>query len=292
MSSPAETVHDEMKLSLFSAKPLLKALVFLTLLTIILLPSVFFLSSRFFAQRKTDANVFQPPRRLLVVFAHTDDEVTNSGLLRHWANLGSEITLMTLTDGAANPQSDLSVCNALETITDCRMRELRDSARILGVRNVRTPLLPDSKLMEHLNRASKLVGEEIASFKPDAILTMEPSGLNGLSDHRAAFLSVALSLQEQPHRSKAFLSVLPPPFAWFLPSRIPAEFTDSNKVFPLSDSLIEVKTADAFAHRSQSATINGLTLGMGPRKLFQWINFETYNVVETDILQHYINAAR
>lgn len=281
-----------MKVSFINAKPLLRTLAFLTLLTIILLPSVFFLSARFFAHGKTDPDAFQPPRRLLVVFAHTDDEVTNSGLIRHWANLGSEITLMTLTDGAANPQSDLSVCNAQESITDCRMRELRDSAKILGVRNIRTPLLPDSKLMEHLTRASKLVSEEIASFKPDAILTMEPSGLNGLSDHRAAFLSVALSLQEHPHRSRAFLSVLPPPFAWILPSRIPADFSGSNKVFPLSDSLIEIKAADAFAHRSQSATINGLTLGMGPRKLFQWINFETYNVVDADDLQHYIDAAK
>jgi LmbE family N-acetylglucosaminyl deacetylase len=281
-----------MKLSFYQTKPFIKTMVFLTLLTIILLPGIFFLSARFFAIGKTATNAFKAPRRVLVVFAHTDDEVTNSGLLRHWANQGSQITLMTLTDGAANPQSDLSVCNAQDTITDCRMRELRDSARILGIRNVRTPLIPDSKLMEHLTRASKLVGEEIASLRPDAILTMEPSGLNGLSDHRAAFLSVALSLQEQPHQSRAFLSVLPPPFAWILPSRIPADFSGSNKVFPLSDSLIEIKAADAAAHRSQSATINGLTLGLGARKLFQWINFETYNVVEADDLQHYINAAR
>lgn len=244
----------------------------------LLLLTILFLSARLFAQKHNAPEAFSPPKRLLVVFAHTDDEVTNAGLIRHWANQGTDIKILTLTDGAANPNSDLSVCQSGESITRCRMRELGVSAELLGIRHVRTPLLPDSKLMEHLEQASQIVSDEFSTFSPDAVLTMEPSGLNNLADHRAAFLSVARAAAQSNIRAQAYLSRLPPPFVWVLPSQIPSAHANRLKVIRMDEKLVAVKVADALAHRSQASTIRGISLGLGPERLFEWINFETYSL--------------
>lgn len=255
------------------------AVLFSVILLVFIFLLVVYASPILFRSKHVDTKSFPAPGRLLVVFAHTDDEVTNSGLIRHWANQGSQIQILTLTDGAANPKSDLTACLPNENITQCRLRELSDSAKILGIGKINAPKLPDSRLMEHLPQATQKVQSLLNSFQPDAILTMEPSGLNGLADHRAAFLSVANALkntrQEIP---RLYLSMLPPPFSWFLSSRIPTPLKNRMKVFPTNQELIEVKVADALAHRSQATTINGISLGLGPRRLFSWIDFETYSI--------------
>jgi LmbE family N-acetylglucosaminyl deacetylase len=279
-------MNSKKRLSVYMMKPL----VWILVCTLIIPLTILFFSAKVFKLQHTEESAFtNAPQRLLIVFAHTDDEVTNAGLIRHWANQGTEIKILTLTDGSANPDSDLSVCLPTETITQCRMRELADSARFLGIRHIKTPLLPDSKLIDHLPQATRIVEEELDTFKPEAVLTMEPSGLNGLSDHRAAFLAVAGASSKAAHQFKTFLSVLPPPFVWILKSKIPAAFEEQLQVFPTNSLLIESKVSVAAAHRSQAATIRGLTLGLGAERLFSWINFETYSVHKSEVLEQ-LNA--
>lgn len=226
--------------------------------------------------------------RLLVVFAHTDDEVTNSALIRHFSNLGTSVTLLTLTDGAANPQSNLKACVSGETITECRLRELSLSAKLMGVQRIETPRLPDSLLMENLDKAAQVVLDELNRFQPEAILTMEPSGLNGLADHRAAFLSVAKAIPKSPHKPRLILSTLPWPISFVLPSKIPSGLRHQLRIFPVDEPLHQMKVAVAEVHKSQSATIQGLTLGLGPERLFRWLDFETYSLHNVDDL-HILN---
>jgi LmbE family N-acetylglucosaminyl deacetylase len=259
----------------------IKPSVWIFVCTVIIPLTILFLSAKFFNLKHGDVRAFSVPEKLLIVFAHTDDEVTNSGLIRHWANLGTEIKILTLTDGSANPDSDLKTCKPAENITGCRMRELSESAQTLGIRHIRTPLLPDSKLLQALPQATQIVSEELANFRPDAVMTMEPSGLNGLADHRAAFLSVAAAAAQSNFKFRAFLSSLPPPFEWFLPSRIPDNRQTSVKTFTTDELLRSAKAAVANAHQSQSKTIRGLTLGLGAEKLFTWINFETYGIFDS-----------
>lgn len=274
-----------MKTSFSTMKSLLLKICafFVILLTLIAL------SPTLFKLTHPRENFLDAPKRLLVVFAHTDDEVTNSGLIRHLANQGSQITLLTLTDGTANPQSNLNECATGESITDCRIRELKNSANLLGAKRVQTPLLPDSALMHHLPQAAEHVKKEIEYSQPDAILTMEPSGLNGLEDHRAAFLSVAAALKDSPHKPRLLLSTLPWPISAFLPSRIPEKFQQNVRVFSTRGELKKIKVADALLHRSQASTIQGLTLGLGPDFLFGWIDFETYSIHDTADLRDIIS---
>lgn len=245
----------------------------------------FFVSAIFFKKIHIQNDFFSKRfSRVLIVFAHADDEVTNAGLIKHWAQQGSEIKILTLTDGSANPNSDVSVCQLSEDILQCRKRELTESAHLLGINHVVTPFLPDSQLMESLSSATRSVENEIKTFLPEAILTMEPSGLNGLSDHRAAFLAVAQALQTTRHSTTVFLSALPMPFSWFLHSKIPTKNFPRLQVFGLSSELLGSKIEVALAHKSQAATIRGLSLGLGPQAFFSWIDFETYSVLNTNEL--------
>lgn len=242
------------------------------------------LSPTLFKWSVSEERFINAPQKLLVVFAHTDDEVTNSGLIHYLASQGTEITLLTLTDGSANPRSDLGACTDGETITDCRMREVRSAAKLMGIKHVETPLLPDSKLMEHLPQAVQAVSAELIKTKPEAILTMEPSGLNGLADHRAAFASVAKAVTGSVQKPIILLSTLPWPISFFLPTEISTELRHKRRVFHTKNGLRRVKISVAEAHKSQASTINGLTLGLGPDRLFKWIDFETYSIHESDDL--------
>lgn len=231
------------------------------------------------------------PKRMLAVFAHADDEVTNAALLKHFSTLGTEITLLTLTDGAANPKSNLKACLKGESIVQCRLRELKNSTKLLGIEHVETPSLPDSKLLDHLEAATSQVEKILTTWEPDAILTMEPSGLNKQADHRAAFLAVARALPRTSQRPKMFLSTLPWPFTFVLPTRMPRSFSDKRIVFPVSDKILPIKIQSALIHKSQASTIRGLTLGLGPHLLFRWVNFESYYMIEGDDFAQF-NATR
>ncbi|MEN9529589.1 MAG: hypothetical protein RI932_1462 [Pseudomonadota bacterium] len=259
--------------------PVAKALLLGILLPLSLILVLLALSPRYFEMRNEVLNFAQPVQRVLVVFAHPDDEVTNSGLIRHLADSGAEITLLTLSDGSANPQSDMTACSGHEYISECRIEELKAAAQLLGIKRVVTPMLPDSALIHHLPQAIQSISEEIVNQRPDIILTMEPSGLNGQEDHRAVFPAVAQAVKRTRHSVKILLSTLPWPISVFLPSRIPEPLRANLRVFPTPEYLRAVKSNVAEAHKSQQRTIQGLTLGLGPKILFNWLSFETYSVV-------------
>jgi LmbE family N-acetylglucosaminyl deacetylase len=217
-------------------------------------------------------------RNLLIAFAHTDDELTNAGLIRYFADFGSRITLIVLTDGAANRESEMSACLKGETITDCRKRELRDVGLILGLENIVFGNLPDSRLQNAISEATEIVSNEITLRRPNCILTMEASGLNGSADHRAAHEAVKRALNKHNFSGKVYLSTLPWPLRFFLPSSLPGNSTTEIRTFSLNKRLTDIKIKTSFAHKSQATTIRNITLGMGPHRLFSWLDFETYSV--------------
>jgi LmbE family N-acetylglucosaminyl deacetylase len=264
---------------------LTKVLLLGILLPVFLFFSLLVLSPSYFRARTKTLTFPQPVQRLLIVLAHPDDEVTNSGLIRYLADSGTEITLLTLSDGSANPQSDTAACSAFETVSDCRIAELKAAAELLGINKVVTPMLPDSALIHHMPQAIERISEEINSLRPDTILTMEPSGLNGQTDHRMLFPAVAKAIQNTKHSTQVLLSTLPWPISAVLPSKIPPRFEDNLRVFPTAEALRETKSKVAEAHKSQTKTIRGLTLGLGPSVLFRWLDFETYSVVESNDLK-------
>lgn len=216
--------------------------------------------------------------RLLVTFAHADDELTNAGLIRHFADNGAEISLIVLTDGAANKESDISACLKNEAIADCRKREVRTVGLILGVDHIVFGNLPDSNLQRTLTEAVQIVSKEIKRTQPDCLLTMEASGLNGSADHRAAHQAVKMAVADRQFIGKIYLSTLPWPLRLFLPSSLPNNSTDNVRVFSTNKRLKNIKVQVGAAYKSQAKTIRNITLGLGPNALFSWLDFETYSI--------------
>ena len=221
-------------------------------------------------------------QRLMVVYAHPDDEVMSAGLLKSLTLQGTRVFLVTLTDGRANPKSIRSACPEPDMFA-CRKRELYHSAEILGIEQVLTPAFPDSKLNEHVQEASAYLLEKMRTFQPDALLTVEPSGLNRQTDHMAAS-EIALSALSQLRDGNilVLLSTLPFPINLALRTRMPASAQSLLKYVPLQQTLLDAKVASAQAHPSQWSTLEGISLGLGPRALFEWMNMEAYYILDSE----------
>src|SRR5580765_7561909 len=76
------------------------------------------------------------PPRILLVFAHPDDEsFVAAGLSRRYADAGAEIALVTATRGEAGSRGDPPLCT-VEELPAVRESELRAAAAILGIADV------------------------------------------------------------------------------------------------------------------------------------------------------------
>lgn len=239
-------------------------------------------------------------KRVLVVLAHADDEVMSAGLLHHFAASGAKVHMLTLTDGAANPNSNLRVCEE-DDIRDCRAREVRLAAKRIGIEEVILGMLPDSKLMAHQEAGVRLVQQSWARLQPDTVLTVEPSGLNRNADHRAAHIIAMRALHQLGVTEngapglRLYLTTLPFPINLAMKSGMPKRSGLAMKHFLLDDESISLKVEVAAAHASQAGTLQKISLGIGPKALFRWMRRESYWVLQGNALVSFVaksNPAR
>jgi LmbE family N-acetylglucosaminyl deacetylase len=235
-------------------------------------------------------------KRVLAVLAHADDEVMSAGLLHHFAQSGARVHLLTLTDGAANPNSNLEVCEDLD-IRDCRAREVRNAAKRIGIEELTLGMLPDSKLLEHVEEGALLVREAWKRLEPDTVLTVEPSGLNGNADHRAAHIIVMNALHQLevtkngPPDVRVYLTTLPFPLNLVLRSRMPKGGGVAMQHFLLDEAMVRVKTEVASLHASQAGTLQKMSWGLGPSVLFRWMSRESFWILEGSALPSFVEAS-
>ena len=129
-----------------------------------------------------------PPRTLVAVLAHPDDETPIGPILVRYAREGVQVHLVIATDGAEGA-SNTTIPRGPE-LAKARAEEARCSAAALGAT---APILlgfPDSKLGDFLGdqsllfRLTQRVAEELARLHPDAVITWGPDGGYGHPDHR------------------------------------------------------------------------------------------------------------
>ena len=128
----------------------------------------------------------RPPARILVVFAHPDDEISVGPVLSKHAAAGDEVHLVTITSGqVGDSNTDVPRGRALG---EAREGELRCSAQKLGIQ----PPLPlgfmdgDISSWRTLEAIRARVRELAHQIRPHVILTWGPDGLSGHPDHRVA----------------------------------------------------------------------------------------------------------
>lgn len=133
------------------------------------------------------------PKKVLVLAPHADDEILGcGGLIAILCNLGSEVRVLVLTDGAAGVPD-----HQRKHVSQTRQRESKKAGEILGVRDHRFLDFKDGELSEAKDLAAALRGE-IESFDPGLILAPSPQELH--PDHRAVHKGLVAAATEGPER--------------------------------------------------------------------------------------------
>jgi len=124
-------------------------------------------------------------RPLLAVFAHPDDEAFGPAGTLALKSKKQDVYLICVTNGSAGKNSSRSKKN----LPEIREKELRNSAKILGVKKVFFLNYEDGCLCNKFyHEIAEKIEAKIKKIKPATLMTFEPRGVSGHIDHIAVSL--------------------------------------------------------------------------------------------------------
>jgi LmbE family N-acetylglucosaminyl deacetylase len=131
------------------------------------------------------APVQAPPRTLLAIFAHPDDEQVVGPLLARYAREGVRVVLAIATDGQKGVRAHAGIA-AGQALATARAAEARCACERLGIQ---PPILmgtEDGALQAEKNKAAvrEHLARLMAELTPQAVVTWGPDGVTGHTDHR------------------------------------------------------------------------------------------------------------
>lgn len=189
-------------------------------------------------------------KKVVGVFAHPDDEAFGpSGTIALLAK-EHEVYLICATNGdAASGAPDIA-------LGKIRKQELRESAKILGVKEVFFLEFKDGSLCNNLyfDLANKI--EEILNkLKPSLVLTIDPRGISGHIDHIAISMVTSFVYQKLEFIKEIWYNCISEEFRNQTPSYFiyfPQGYKKSeiDKIIDIS-SVFEQKISAMKAHKSQ-----------------------------------------
>jgi LmbE family N-acetylglucosaminyl deacetylase len=108
----------------------------------------------------------------LVIAAHPDDaDFMTGGTVARWAEEGTEIHYVVVTDGSAGSNEPGA---RREELREVRAREQRAAADVLGVKSVTILGFPDG-LLEVNAETRRAVTREVRRLRPDVIVAPDPT---------------------------------------------------------------------------------------------------------------------
>ena len=188
--------------------------------------------------------------RAMVIVAHPDDpEFFCGGTMALWADQGVEITYVIITDGDKGSK-DPEMTH--ERLTVLRKKEQRQAADVLGVKNIVFLGYPDGELFSTLELRQELV-EEIRRYKPDVIVTSDPTRRPSLShpDHLAAGEATMGAVYPAAGNRMYFPELLAQGLEPHTPREIYLSGTQEPDVIVDIDSVLERKAEALKRHESQ-----------------------------------------
>lgn len=193
--------------------------------------------------------------RVLVVFAHPDDEAFGpGGTLSRYSLTGHTVRLVTMTQGEAGT---LGPAKHLDRPALARLRtdELRCSARALHLSSQAIYSLPDGMLAQlPAEKGLEILRKEIETFGPEALVTFHSGGISGHPDHRTVSQWCLQAVRERDSRGpRLFVFGISPEMASRVVHRklTPIPEDEITHILDVS-AYLEYKLAAIQCHRSQS----------------------------------------
>ncbi len=167
----------------------------------------------------------QEPLTLMAVHAHPDDEASGGGILATYAGQGVRTVVVTCTNGefgdapgGIKPGQD---GHDTETVARLRLAELDESARILQVGALETLGYHDSGMLEWeykarpdafcnvpLDTVAGRIGELIAKYRPQVLVTYDDQGPYQHPDHVHASRAAQAAAAASGILAKVYLSTM------------------------------------------------------------------------------------
>ncbi|WP_203567748.1 PIG-L deacetylase family protein [Aestuariimicrobium ganziense] len=209
-------------------------------------------------------------RTVLVVVAHPDDESFGLGaLIDRFVQQGAEVDLLCLTQGEAS-----TLGADLGDLAPIRAAELREAGTLLGVRNAWLRQWPDGALASVADDARADVDWALDQSRPNGVLTLDPSGITGHDDHRAA---TALALSAATARDLPVLGwTIPESVAHALSKEFGVEFLghreDDCHLTIEVDRTTQRKAVMAHASQAVPGSVLWRRLDLcGEREVLRWL---------------------
>ena len=135
--------------------------------------------------------------RILLVFAHPDDESFATGITiaKYAARQDTQLYLLCATRGEAGKAGDPPLCTQ-EELPHVREQELLEASRILGIDQV--DLLDYVDKQVNTVPMEELVGQITAAinrYQPQVVITFAPHGISGHPDHQRISQATTAAVQ-------------------------------------------------------------------------------------------------
>lgn len=234
--------------------------------------------------RSTRYRTWSPPRRLLGIWSHPDDEAyLAAGLMDRVRRSGGQVTLVTVTDGELGFAADDARTPAerrrqrrAELVAAMATIDVHD-VRLLGYDDGAVPQLPAREVVRSLR-------EVMADVRPDVLVTFGPDGITGHPDHVATSrLATAAWLEHGEGelwygaKTRAWLDEwrwLHERFEmWMTEEPTGVDDRDAQLDLQLGASEVARKRRVLACHASQTAAV---AEAMGEADYRRWIDRETF----------------
>jgi LmbE family N-acetylglucosaminyl deacetylase len=215
-------------------------------------------------------NEFYVPQRAMVIVAHPDDiEFGSVGTITRWTKHGAQVCYVMCTSGDAGI-ADANMSR--EQVATIREAEQNEAARIAGVQEV-VYLHEVDGMVENTMALRKKLVREIRRFKPDVVLTMDPTvvfvndGWINHPDHRAvgmAAVDAVFPACSQPH---VFPELEEEGLQAHRIKRLYMTSWDKANVYVNIEETMDIKIAALMAHKSQMEEMGGQNANFKPETM-------------------------
>ena len=190
---------------------------------------------------------------ILAIFAHPDDEAFGpSGTIAKIAKVNNDI-LLCATRGEAGEHHDP---NEQARIAQIREKELENSAKILGVKQIHFLGFKDGELCNNLyHKLAESIEHYCKKYQPEMLIATELRGISGHLDHIAVALATTYVFYRLTFIKKLYYyclsqdkrALIEDYFIYFPPGYKKADIDLSNEITDVWDQ----KIAAIQAHKSQ-----------------------------------------